>query len=146
LPGQEIKLFEFFQVLEAGINDLIFVAIAIYFLFGTETRLRRKKALHALEELRSLIHVIDMHQLSKDPQMLIHKGAETESSPERTYSSFEMGRYLDYCSEMLSLISKMAALYIQDVNDHVILSAANEVESVAANISHKIWQKILLLK
>ena len=87
-----------------------------------------------------------MHQLSKDPQMLIHKGAETESSPERTYSSFEMGRYLDYCSEMLSLISKMAALYIQDVNDHVILSAANEVESVAANISHKIWQKILLLK
>jgi hypothetical protein len=145
LPGHNVKLFEFFQIVESGINDIVFIAIAIYFLFNTEARLKRKKALAALEELRTIIHVIDMHQLSKDPQMLMHKGSETESSPKRTYSSFELGRYFDYCSELLALIAKIAALYIQNINDQVILSSANDLESLSSGISQKIWQKIMIL-
>jgi hypothetical protein len=70
LPGEQLKLFELFSIVESGINDLVFISIAIYFLFGIETRIKRKKALRAMEELRSFVHVIDMHQLSKEPQTL----------------------------------------------------------------------------
>jgi len=36
---------------------------------------------------------------------------------------FELGRYLDYCSEMLSLTGKVAALYAQDLDDPVVVEA-----------------------
>ena len=32
-------------------------------------------------------------------------------------SEFELMRYLDYCSEMLSLTGKLAALYMQNMRD-----------------------------
>ena len=145
LPGGELKLFELFQVFESGINDIVFIVISIFFLSNIEERFTRKKALQSLDELRALIHIIDMHQLSKDPQLLIHRGTETESSPKRTYSRFQMGRYFNYCSELLALWAKVSALYIQDINDQIILSAANEIENLSANISQKIWQKIMIL-
>ena len=56
-----------------------------------------------------------------------------------------MSRYLDYCSEMLSLSSKLAALHVQYVNDHVVLDAVNDIETLAASLSNKIWQKIMIL-
>jgi len=34
---------------------------------------------------------------------------------------FELTRYLDYCSEMLALISKIAAIYVQRSHDPVTL-------------------------
>ena len=40
-----------------------------------------KEALKALHELRSLIHVIDMHQLTKDPERLLSEHSRTDSSP-----------------------------------------------------------------
>jgi hypothetical protein len=60
-------------------------------------------------------------------------------------SAPELGRYLDYCSELLSLISKVAALLVQDFSDSVLLSAVNEIETLATGLSGKIWQKITLL-
>jgi hypothetical protein len=54
-------------------------------------------------------------------------------------------RYLDYCSELLSLTSKVAALYVQHLNDAVVLAAVNDIESLAASLSHKIWQKIMII-
>jgi hypothetical protein len=60
-------------------------------------------------------------------------------------SVFELSRYLDYCSEMLSLLSKSAALYIQDFDDPVTISTVNEIESLASGLSAKIWQKIMIL-
>jgi hypothetical protein len=58
---------------------------------------------------------------------------------------FELGRYLDYCTELLSLISKIAALYVQRFDDEVTLGAVNEVESLTSGLSKKIWQKIMIL-
>jgi hypothetical protein len=58
---------------------------------------------------------------------------------------FELARYLDYCSELLSLTSKLAALHAQYLNDPVVLGAVNDVESLAGQLSGKIWQKIVLL-
>ena len=58
---------------------------------------------------------------------------------------FELSRYLDYSSEMLSLLSKTAALYVQHFNDPVTLSAVNDVEELTTGLSRKIWQKIMIL-
>ncbi len=108
-------------------------------------RIKRKRALKAIHELRALAHVIDMHQLTKDPEQLLSRVKGTPSSPKRTLSAPELIRYLDYCSEMLSLIGKLAALYVQKFDDPVALAAVNEVEDLTTGLSRKIWQKIMIL-
>jgi hypothetical protein len=60
-------------------------------------------------------------------------------------NAFELGRYLDYCNEMLSLIGKLAAVYIQRFDDEVALEAVNEVEMLTASLSDRIWQKLMFL-
>ena len=69
----------------------------------------------------------------------------TDSSPERKLTRFELGRYLSYCSELFSLSSKAAALYAQYLNDPVVLAAVNDIETLAAGLSNKVWQKIMIL-
>ena len=61
-------------------------------------------------------------------------------------TEFELIRYLDYCSEMLSLTGKLAALYMQDMRDPVIIEAVNEIEDLTTSLSRKIWQKIMILQ
>ncbi|MCB0064857.1 MAG: hypothetical protein KDE19_22185 [Caldilineaceae bacterium] len=141
----EFNFFEFLQVLEAGINDLIFLSVGIFFLMTLETRYKRRRALQALNELRAIAHVIDMHQLTKDPEYVLRQGIATASSPERTMTSHELGRYLDYCSEMLSLTGKLAALYNQSIDDSVVLNTVNEIESLTTGLARKIWQKLMIL-
>ncbi len=136
---------ELVQVLEAFVNDLVFVGVAIYFLWNVEVRGKRKRALEALHVLRSIAHIIDMHQLTKDPERLIARGPDTASSPERSMTPFELTRYLDYSSEMLAIISKVAALYVQELPDPVTVDAASAVEDLAGGLSRTIWQKIVIL-
>ena len=57
----------------------------------------------------------------------------------------ELGRYLDYCSEMLALNSKLAALYAQSLHDPVVLAAVDEVETLTTGLTAKIWQKLVIL-
>jgi len=137
---------ELVQTLDASINDIVFLGIAIFFLVTVEARLKRRKALGSLQQLRSVVHIVDMHQLTKDPERLMVPHSDTASSPERTMSPPELGRYLDYCSELLSLTSKIAALFVQDFNDPVVLSTVNEIETLVTGLSGKIWQKITLLE
>ena len=59
---------------------------------------------------------------------------------------FELNRYLDYCSDGLALISKIAALYVQGFQDPVLLDAVDDVEDLTAGFSRKIWQKITILE
>ncbi|MEO0445209.1 MAG: hypothetical protein AAF191_03935 [Verrucomicrobiota bacterium] len=140
----EMDLQELLQTVEAGVNDLIFLAIAIYFFVNLERRYKRRRALKMLHELRSLAHIVDMHQLTKDPDSLAQQAHRTESSPERDLTSYELKRYFDYCSEMLSIISKLAALLVQHFDDPVTLQAVNEVETLTSGLSRKIWQKIMI--
>ena len=133
------------QGLDAGVNEMILFALAIYFLASIEGRLKRREALRALHELRCIAHVIDMHQLTKDPEALASPALATPSSPRRTMTPFQLSRYLDYCSEMLSLTSKLAALHAQHLKDPVVLNAVNDVEALAGGLSQHIWQKIMLL-
>lgn len=134
------------QSLEALVNDFVFVGVAVYFLLGLETRRKRGRALAALHVLRSLAHIVDMHQLTKDPEPMIGGGPSTPSSPRRTMSNFELSRYLDYSTELLAIVSKVAALYVQELRDPVTIDAASAVEDLAVNLSRSIWQKIVLLQ
>lgn len=145
VPVGTVGLTEFLPVVESTINDLVFFGIAVYFLLTVEGRIKRRRALRALHELRSVVHIVDMHQLTKDPERHLSESSDTESSPARTLSSPQLGRYLDYCSELLSLCSKVSALFVQHFNDPVVLAAVNEIETLAAGFSSKIWQKITLL-
>jgi hypothetical protein len=132
------------QSLEAVVNDAVFVGVAVYFLLGLESRRKRARALAALHVLRSLAHIVDMHQLTKDPDRIV-SGPSTPSSPVRTMNAFELTRYLDYSTELLAIISKVAALYVQELADPVTVAAASAVEELAVNLSRAIWQKIVIL-
>jgi hypothetical protein len=133
------------QGIEAGINDVAYAAVAVFFLVTIETRVKRRRALSAIHELRAIAHVIDMHQLTKDPEWVLARGRETGVVPPRTMTPFELSRYLDYCSEALSLTGKVAALYVQRFDDSVALQAVNEVEELTTGLSRKVWQKLTVL-
>lgn len=133
------------QTLESAVNLLILAGVAIWFLLTLEERLKRRQVLAHIHELRSYAHVIDMHQLTKDPAAVLGQGPPTASSPARTMSEFELLRYLDYCSEMLSLTGKLAALYGERTQDPQIIAAAADIESLTTNLGRKIWQKIVIL-
>lgn len=135
-PPGTFELGQFIQVLEAGINDVVLIGAAIFFLVTIEARIKRRRALRALRELRSIGHIIDMHQLTKDPE---------RTDPDRPMTARELGRYLDYCSEMLSLTGKVAALYVQDFEDDVALQAVNEIEDLTTGLARKIWQKLSIV-
>ena len=138
------NLFGVLQGIEALMNVLIASGAAIFFLSTLEARWKRQRALDHLHELRTIVHVIDMHQLTKDPSSAL--GRATRSSPKRVMTPFELLRYLDYCSEMLSLTAKVATLYAQSTRDGVVISSVTELEQVSSNLSHKIWQKITLIR
>ena len=137
--------FDLVQGIEASINTLILAGLGLAFLLRVEGRTKRARALKSLSRLRSIAHVIDMHQLDKDPGILFSGMPKTKSSPKRTLSIAETERYLDYCSNMLSLIGKLAALYPQSVDDPVVINTANDIETLSTNLSRKIWQKIIIL-
>ncbi|MFN8395429.1 MAG: hypothetical protein U0176_12365 [Bacteroidia bacterium] len=140
----EFNVGDLVQISEAGLNDVVLIGAAIFFLINVETRIKRSRALKVLYELRSIAHVIDMHQLTKDPsRQLAHN---TEHSPKSNLTTFQLTRYLDYCSEMLSLTSKVSALYAQVIDDQVVLQAVNEIEDLTTGLSQKIWQKIMVIK
>ncbi len=146
LPTRVDGFAEFVTSVEAAINDIVFLGIALFFLLTIETRMKRRRALDALHQLRSVVHIVDMHQLTKDPELLLVPAPDTASSPARAMTPVELSRYLDYCSELLSLASKVAALHVQHFNDPVVLAAVNEIESLATGFSGKVWQKITMLE
>jgi hypothetical protein len=138
------ELFSALEGIDAAINIVLVSGGALFFIATLEIRLKRRRALRDLHEVRSLVHVVDMHQLTKDPTA--HGGPRTSSSPERPMTLFEQTRYLNYCSEMISLAAKVAALYAERLIDAVVVEAVSDIERLAAAQSQKIWQKIAILE
>ncbi|MGD9855150.1 MAG: hypothetical protein AB7U20_09400 [Planctomycetaceae bacterium] len=146
--GERHTLEEIVQVTEPGMNVIVALGVTVFFFVTLETRIKRGRALKAIHELRAIAHIIDMHQLTKDPERLLNQGnqrKDTQSSPKRTMTEFELSRYLDYCSEMLSLTGKIAALYVQGFEDSVAVGAVNDIESLTTAMARKIWQKLMVL-
>lgn len=144
LTTGKLTVADIVTISEATINDILLIGAAIFFLVSIETRLNRRLALKDLFELRSIAHVIDMHQLGKDPSR--DSRQNTEHSPKSSLTPFEMTRYLEYCSEMLALTGKVAALYSQKTDDSAIVDAINEVEDLTTGLSQKVWQKIMSME
>lgn len=134
------------QGIEAALNTLIIAGVGLITVLSLENRLKRQRAIRALAPLRSLTHVIDMHQLTKDPSAVTSGAGPTKTSPKRNLTSGELMRYLDYCSEMLALTGKLAALYAQSVDDVEVVKAVNDTEMLTTNLSRKIWQKIMIIQ
>ena len=130
------------QVLEPAMNLAVLVGIGVLTLGRLEERWKRARGLDYLHELRSIAHVVDMHQLTKDP----YRGAlpSTASSPKPAITGPLLERYLDYCSEMLSLTGKLAALFAQSCQDTEVAARASDVEQLTTALSRKIWQKVMV--
>ena len=137
---------DFLQALSAALDALIVIAAGVYFILSIDLRLKRHVALKALHELRSLAQIVDMHQCDKDPDRIRRpKELDTRLSPHLGMNAFELGRYLDYCCELLSVISKIAALYAEHLRDEVSLRTVKEITDLTLGLSEKIGQKLNLL-
>jgi hypothetical protein len=141
-----LQLGEFLQALEAATSEMVFLSIGAWFLWSLDLRLQRRRALRWINRLRDLAHLIDMHQLTKDPDMAGPSGQPTAHSPQRDLDPFALGRYLDYCAEMLSLLSKLGYLAVARLDDPQAIDAATGLEDLTSGLSRKIWQKIMILR
>lgn len=147
LPSHEFAdLADFLSVFLSAIETMVFLGAGIAFLITIELRIKRSRVNSAVHELRALAHLVDSHQLSKDPIFLMKDTPTTRSSPIRDLDAFMLGRYLDYCSELLSLIGKIAALYGQNIQDSTALDSIDRVETLTTGLSRKIWQKLSMLR
>jgi hypothetical protein len=131
---------ELFEAMDAGFNLMILLAGALWFFITLEGRLKRKKALGFLEELREFVHVIDVTQLYYTPELykVEPAGARTESRLDYTY--------LLFCTQMLAVISNLAPLYTRGAAGDSILRAASEVELLANAVSTKLLSKTQLVR
>lgn len=136
----------FVQIVESVVNELVLLGAAVIFLVSMEMRSKRKKIVCSINKLRSIAHVIDAHQLTKDPDSILKDAKRTKHSPKRTLTRYELGRYLDYCSELLSLTGKLGFLYVQSFDDSVSVKAVNDLENLTTGLSRKVWQKIMIIK
>ena len=139
------KTADWVPLIESVVNDLVFAAIAVVFLWAFPERLERRSLLRLLHRLRSLAHVIDMHQLSKDPEQVSPTYTPTAESVTHGLDADQLHHYLNYCSEMLSLTAKTAALCAAHTTDAVVLDTVAYIETLTTELSNKIWQKISLL-
>lgn len=139
-------LSSFVEFSESALNDIVLLGAAIFFLVSIEVRAKRKKVISAINRLRCISHIIDAHQLTKDPDALVKNATSTKHSPKRTMTAYELGRYLDYCTELLSLVSKVGFLYVQNFDDSDSVNAVNDLENLTTGLSRKIWQKIMILR
>ena len=165
---------DWLPLLETVVNDLVFAGIAIFFLLAVPQRMERARVLRVLHRLRSLAHVIDMHQLVKVPERLPTARPEAggttspahprgpgtgpardgeaasatndERGGELRMTRSEMTQYLDYCTEMLSLVGKTAALFAEDTTDGDVLDAVEGIETLTSDMARKVWQKIAIIQ
>ena len=136
---------DWLPLIESAVNDIVFVALAVVLLYSFPERVQRSDLLAKLHRLRSLAHIIDMHQLTKEPESLRDAfvngtdGADVDLTPE------QIEYYLEYCTELLSLVGKAAALCAEESQDEIVLNTVSTIESLTMGMSRKVWQKITVL-
>jgi hypothetical protein len=149
-PIYPVAAVELAQGVDAALSALVLFGAAIAFVVTFEVRSKRKRALEALHELRVLAHVIDLHQLAKDPGRDHVAAPKTDACepavPGERFTADDLNAYLNECSDLLALIGKVAAYYVQGFQDSVVLRTVNEIEDLTNGLSRKIWQKLTLLE
>jgi hypothetical protein len=132
------------EFLRATSGAAIYLGAAVIFLVTLERRFKRGRAIKAIHELRALAHIIDMHQLTKDPDRIAPGGKALLETGE-TMTAEAMGHYLNYCTELLAIVSKIGQLYVEDFADSTTLAAVDQLENLAVGLSQKVWQKLMIL-
>lgn len=141
-PGA-VEPIDLLPLVESAINNVVFGGIAVLFLLAVPERMERARVLRILHRLRSLAHVIDMHQLTKSPERL-ERGSRADGGMDLNRT--DLGYYLEYCTEMLSLVGKTAALFAENTTDGDVLDAVEGLENLTSDMSRTVWQKITILQ
>ena len=142
--GSNIGLEEGLQLTDTAITLLLPSIAYIFYRLKDNIKTYRSEVLQDLHKLRMLSHIIDVKQLNKTPEWLDWK--EQQSNYGRKLDRPEKAFYLEFCSQMQSLIGKIAVLYIRDVNDPALITAVNEIETLTTGLSRKTWQKLMLMQ
>lgn len=114
-------------LVEAAGQDIVFAGAILVALWTLPRRRARAATLAELHRLRSLAHVIDMHQLAKQPGVV---------------TADDYNTYLTLCAELLALVGKTAALWAEHTDDDVVLGAIAEVEQLTGDTARTIWHKL----
>lgn len=146
LKSEHLSITSLVTMTDAAVSELFLIGAGVFFLVTLDTRRKRRRVVSAVNDLRCIAHIIDAHQLTKDPDGTAKISVPTPHSPKRDMDEYELGRYLDYCSEMLSLTGKLGFLYVQHFDDPVANSAVNELEHMTTGLARKVWQKIMILR
>jgi hypothetical protein len=126
------------NVIQALLAIVGVIFTSLLFFPPLEERVLRNRALTELRKLHALLGAVDLHQLTKDPSVM-------PGSRPRGMSSFEVLRYIDYCSEAQSLIGKAGVLFAQALNDPAVVGAVIELEQLAASQTLSVRLKIMMI-
>ena len=116
----------------------------VFFLVSAETRIKRRRVLSSLHKLRSSPISSTCTSYTKT-QSASWGGELAPSTPRLDMTPFELSRYLDYCTELLSFTGIIAGFYAQNSEDAVLVDAVSDIEGLTNGISRKIWQKLMIL-
>lgn len=131
---------EVFEGLHTGFELVALFAGAMWFCATIELRIKRKRALAFIEELREFIHVIDVTQLYFTPDLY---RSRTPAGP--TLPTLDE-TYLLYCTQMLAVLGNLAPLYTRGAPEDSVLRAAADVETLAIAVTTKHLAKAELVR
>ncbi|MDR3619310.1 MAG: hypothetical protein P4L85_08165 [Paludisphaera borealis] len=126
---------EVFEATDAGFNLVAILAGALWFLASFEARIKRRRVLGYIEELREFIHVIDVTQLYFTPDLY-----RPEAGPPLGGRKLDH-TYLLFCTEMLAVIGNLAPLYARGASGDTVLRAVADVDLLANSIALKLQSK-----
>jgi hypothetical protein len=135
-----LNVSDLMQMLDASFNLIILAIAGFVFIYNYETRRKTSRIIESVNKLKCIAHLIDAHQLTKDPLSISY------NEKKHDLTEYQLGLYLDYCSDLLSLVNKLAFLYIQNYNDPKANESVNNLENFTAQLSFKLGQKIALLQ
>jgi hypothetical protein len=79
LQADGINLSDFVQMIDSALDSLVLLGAGIVFLVTLENRRKRGRVIHAVNRLRCIAHIVDMHQLTKDPDSMADAVVATEA-------------------------------------------------------------------
>ena len=104
---------ELAQGIESAIGDVVYVAVAVFFLTTIETRIKRRRALRAIHELRSIAHVDRHAPAHQGPGVGARARPGDRARPAALDVAVRAVPLPRLLLGELSLTGKVAALYIQ---------------------------------
>jgi len=130
---------EVLEGIDAGFNILILLGGMLLYLTTLESRIKKRRVMENLHELKELLHLVDMNQLAHPPQLF----ANTSTDPTQAVGRDSF--YLIAHIRMFSLIGNLAAAYSQNVKDDSVLRMAGHIETMASGYTEKLWEMSNLL-